>query len=340
MCSYIDGELTPEELTALEAFLQQYPAIRQELELLDNVRLQPDEEVVFENRASLYKGIKVDEDITTMMLSYIDNELDITKKKQLQVYLDSHPEAKKELQQFKSAKLDPAERISFGNKQVLYRQQKPVRRIAVWWGAAAAVVAGVLVWTMPFTHPETATKHATLADNVKRNIPAKTSTVLPAHQEPPAAVATVPEPNITAGYNQPVKKTVTSSKKPTENQASDVKKDVLENANTSSGAKSEPQASPQFPPPRNTSQEIVERQVAAIPQPAATLSATAADKPTVKEHVIAANVPVTTDAPPANISRPAEGIKGELIMSVSGSDSKILDKVTNVAKFFSRKRNN
>lgn len=71
------------------------------------------------------------------------------------------------------------------------------------------------------------------------------------------------------------------------------------------------------------------------------IAATAAKPDANKETVMASTASVSNNTSTTKITAAAAqpGIQGELIMSVSGSDSKILDKVTNVAKFFSRKRN-
>jgi hypothetical protein len=50
-----DGELSAEEASALEAFLEAHPEFRSEQEAYLSLRLVPDEAVVFEDRATLYK---------------------------------------------------------------------------------------------------------------------------------------------------------------------------------------------------------------------------------------------------------------------------------------------
>jgi hypothetical protein len=90
----------------------------------------------------------------------------------------------------------------------------------------------------------------------------------------------------------------------------------------------------QLPPQRNSMSEVVEQH---LQQANVTI---AAAHPEVKEPVMAsANKVADHSAEKITPVTESPGVPGELIMSVSGSDSKILDKVTNVAKFFSRKRN-
>lgn len=336
LLSYVDNELSGEEKAALEAFLQQHPAIRQELELLQSIRLTPDEEVVFEQKQSLYRGVAADEHIQALMLDYIDGELNTAGQLELTSHLQANFEAVKTLAQFQAARLDPSEHIPFADKASLYRTAKtPVRRISpVWWGAAAAVVAGVLVWLLPFnTELEQSPAKPTLAHVTPQNtpVPAPAPTVLDQDDDlvnrntvttpPSAEKSTVKMPAV-------VKHKAAATRQEAAPQT----------AAASQVNKPEVSAVP-LPPPRNASQEIVEKQNPAANTPAvAAAHPMTADKPAEKEPVIAANA--TTTSANTAASHPAqESIKGELIISVSGSDSKILDKVTNVAKFFSRKRN-
>jgi hypothetical protein len=76
LLSYIDGELNEAEMAALELFLQKHPQFKQELELLEGVRVVPDEMIVFDNKASLYRTISADVvDYEELMLGHIDGEL-------------------------------------------------------------------------------------------------------------------------------------------------------------------------------------------------------------------------------------------------------------------------
>ncbi|RAJ85652.1 hypothetical protein CLV59_102357 [Chitinophaga dinghuensis] len=345
LLSYIDGELREEEMSALEAFLDQHPAIRQELDLLESTRLLPEEDVVFDNKQALYKTGAVPTNMEALMLSYVDGELNSDEQKELSTFLEKRPAAQKELNLLLASKLDNSEQIVFPDKSSLYKHsRKPVYRIAaVWWGAAAAVVAGFMVWMMPMENGRQAHSHPVLADAVKRS--AQVGTV-PATSSVPAGV---PETVQSANTRNVVAETVQPRNvKPANINHGTVaaqEKTHPESAATTAvtqSARTESSGNPQLPPPRNTTQEIMERQVAPVAAPSVALNNSHSVGIAEKETVIAAGIPTSTPAPVADVSHNtgAPGIKGELIMSVSGSDSKILDKVTNVAKFFSRKRNN
>ncbi|SHM32779.1 hypothetical protein SAMN05444266_107407 [Chitinophaga jiangningensis] len=331
LLSYIDNELSEEERSALEAFLQHHPAIRQELELLDSIRLEPDEEIVFDQKHSLYRGVESDEHIQSLLLDYIDGELDTAGQLELTTYLQEHPESANTLARFQAAKLDPSEQIVFPDRALLYRTTKTqVRRISpVWWGAAAAVVAGILVWMMPFNNAEHQPVKPVLAHVTPQTapVPAPAPTVLDKNDDlvNSNTVTTPSAEKSTAKLQATVKSKIAT-----------VQQEAVPLTAASQVNKPDVAAVP-LPPPRNVSQEIVEKQAATVTLPSVAANhPLVADKPVEKEPVIAANAAISSGT---TASRPAPEIKGELIISVSGSDSKILDKVTNVAKFFSRKRN-
>ncbi|MEN9949803.1 MAG: hypothetical protein RLY85_555 [Bacteroidota bacterium] len=51
---YADGELSPAEEQVVEAFLQQHPMIRTELEMMTALKCEADEKIVFEGKSGLY----------------------------------------------------------------------------------------------------------------------------------------------------------------------------------------------------------------------------------------------------------------------------------------------
>ncbi|PSL49116.1 hypothetical protein CLV51_101446 [Chitinophaga niastensis] len=333
LLSYIDGELNEAELTALELFLQQHPQIRQELDLLEGVRIVPDEQIVFDNKAALYRtGFAGDVDYEALLLGHIDGELTAAEEQTLQEYLRQHPAAQRELDLLQVVKLQPDTEIVFAHKAVLYRssENKPAfvyRRM--WWGAAAAaVIAGLVIWMLPsgnLSH-----QPPVIASAVKKTV------AIPS----PTPVTTVVTPVVPEVVQPVVAKNNKTTTVPVKKAAvaAPVKKQEI--ADVSAPRVDGPVMS-QLPSPRNTMDEVVEKH---LQQASTTQIVTGISAPVNKETVLAANMPATNNNNnvTANniIAAPAQGaVKGELIMSVSGSDSKILDKVTNVAKFFSRKRN-
>ena len=52
---YTDNELTVSRKNTVEKFAATHPAVQKELELLQKTRLQPEENIVFPNKESLYR---------------------------------------------------------------------------------------------------------------------------------------------------------------------------------------------------------------------------------------------------------------------------------------------
>ncbi|UYQ92987.1 hypothetical protein MKQ68_23180 [Chitinophaga horti] len=153
LLSYIDGELAGNELAALKAFLERHPAIKQELTLLESTRLKPEESgFSFGNKAMLYRGGPVNMgNYETYLLSYIDNELSPEDRQLFEQFVRQHPQVKQEMLLWNATRQHPDTSIVFENKALLYRQTTRTRtlRPVYWWSAAAAIVAGLLVWQLP-----------------------------------------------------------------------------------------------------------------------------------------------------------------------------------------------
>lgn len=368
LLSYIDGELTGEEQAALELFLKKHPQFRQELELLEGTRLVPDEQLVFDNKAALYRTASpAAVDYEELMLGYIDGELTPSEEITLQAYLEQHPAAQTELRLLQATKLTPDTTLVFTDKASLYRSSKrrilPVYRRIGWGAAAAAVVAGLIFWLLP-AGQQPSTSPAIASAN-------KPTVTAPANKVSPEAAPQLAVPGTTqnadaaslAANSKPTEassvpvtaqnadaslatrsKSVTTKSadasllaKNSKAAASHVKKTVVVSEPTLAAAtpKADAPVISQLPPQRNSMSEVVEQH---LQQANVTIAAV---HPEVKEPVMAAvkQVPDYSNTNKVTPVTEQPGAPGELIMSVSGSDSRILDKVTNVAKFFSRKRN-
>lgn len=345
LLNYIDGELNEAEQAALELFLQKHPQFKQELDLLEAVRAVPDESIVFDNKAALYRTSSVDTiDYEELMLSYIDGELTPAEEQTLQVYLAQQPVAQKELSLLQATKLTADANLVFGDRASLYRSTErrtaPMYRRIGWGAAAAAVVAGLIIWLLPAHHSPQPPAYAANTPGTVTAPTVKTAPA-PATAVPEVAAAPVVIPAAASPRNnQPLlakanKTAATHEKKPVAATATQVKTtDLAANATP----KADVPVMSQLPPQRNSVEELVEQHLQQAEN--AHIAATAAKPDANKETVMASTASVTNTTINNKIAAaPQPGIQGELIMSVSGSDSKILDKVTNVAKFFSRKRN-
>ncbi|SEK91065.1 hypothetical protein SAMN04488505_1011120 [Chitinophaga rupis] len=353
LLSYIDGELNAAETTALQTFLDKYPHVAQELETWQAMRLSAVDTPAFEHKEMLYRhtATLTTDNYETYFLSYIDGELTAAEEQTLQQFLQQHPELQASLQLLQRTKLQADPALHMPGKAGLYRKTTTKVRISpIWWGAAAAVVAGAfLLWILPLQQGaqntaivaasqqgQTATPAAP-GQNLQKAAP---SVSLPVTQQPAPALANntpaaVPEKHaLIAKNNTPIKRTVTQKAAVSPSAAASA------NTNTVIGNNAQP-ALAQLPQPRATSEEVVQQHLEKKIQ-------TTAEVPPVqdvaanRDQTMASSVKLPhTPAPEAQpaAAAPAPEIQGELIMSVtSSSESRLLNGVTNVAKFFSRKK--
>lgn len=352
LLSFVDGELNAEEIAALELFMQKNPGIREELALLNAAKITPDTALVFDNKANLYRGasaLSLD-NYEEYLLSYVDHELTATEAAAVERFLEQHPQKRQELAWLQATRQQPDLSLQFENKAVLYRHTAKTRKIqpGIWWGAVAAVVAGLVIWLVPFNHkattppPAIATTTPTTPSMVQ-TVPAPAIVVSPEDSkaldvtETPAIAQTTPAPIKTeetphraaakkAGVKPATAPVVTAP-------------DVAANNTNIPAAVPVPEKQEAAPvlaklaPPRNTSREVIEGRLEENKAGNVTVANT------VKDPVLATSTPIErtekVEQPPA--AAPAQ-VQGELIASVSGSDSKLLDKVTNVAKLFSKRK--
>jgi hypothetical protein len=141
---YMDNELSSDERRMVEAFMQEHPDLKEELELLEQFKLIPDKAISFPHKEDLLK--ENGEALITLnnyeewLVLYIDNELTHTKRIKVESFAAAHPHVAAELALLQRTKLRP-EAVVFTDKQFLYRREEKVRPIGVIrWRAAAAVL--------------------------------------------------------------------------------------------------------------------------------------------------------------------------------------------------------
>lgn len=328
--SYVDGELSPEEATALEAFVAAHPQVRAEFDQLLAVKLTP-ESPVFDNKASLYRQAAAPErNYETVLLEYLDGELAPAEARALEVFMDEHSALRAELAIWEKTRLQPDLSVTFGDKSTLYRhaeKQRVVRMDRRLWWAAAAMLAGSLFL-------------------LRNSFRSGDSVVI----NPPVAVVSQPaSPAVTPKAETPLP----SAAPATENNTA-----VLADAKPQPrAAAAKPATPPAAQAPAKAAAEIREDETPATS--GALLALNAIDRPSPREDAPAVNAGIS--GTPAGIrQQPAPAVKtsidmqhtaslataapeppGELIMSVTGNgiESKVLDKVTNVARIFAKKRN-
>lgn len=170
---YVDNELLAAEREMVEAFVGEYPYLREELELLQDTVLQMEDDMIID-KTSLLKSAAVEE----WMLLHVDNELTGDAKDKLLQHIQSNESLQKDWKLLQQTKLDSQEVWVFEDKALLYRKEKSklIRFAYVRWAAAAALIAaGFFVGVNMLNKPKGAeiavqpTLPKTTADNANDN---------------------------------------------------------------------------------------------------------------------------------------------------------------------------
>lgn len=135
---YVDGELTPEECDAVEAFAAAHPDLQEELDILLSTRLNAEPVVFLDKSALMADNMKMN-NIDESLLLYLDDELKGEAKAGLEWDLEHNKDMQAQYQLLLKTRLDPSEKIVYPDKTELYRHaQRSVRPL--FWVRAAAVV--------------------------------------------------------------------------------------------------------------------------------------------------------------------------------------------------------
>ena len=217
---YVDGELTPQQRTAVELFVQQNPDLLPELETLQQTILSTEDENIFMDKSSLLKinsSISIDNYEEYFLLD-IDKELDTAAKNEVEKFVLQHPELQEQFTILKQTVLAP-EVIIFTDKQSLYRKEER-RLVPLNWmrfAAAAAVIGfAVMVWWLMPGKKMNENELATVKPSVEKTVPAtgdtdktnqpQTVDILPNNNEVAAVKQDATENKNTAVKTQKVNK--------------------------------------------------------------------------------------------------------------------------------------
>lgn len=155
---WVDGELSPEEMEAVERFVEANPDLAEELAILQDTKLMPDHNIVFENKAALLKldtnAINLN-NYETWFLLYIDQELTVADQQKVELFVLQHPSLQTEFELFKQTKL-VNETWVFEHKDSLYKSEKTKRPVVYmrWMRYAVAAVFIGIVATVWMIAPE------------------------------------------------------------------------------------------------------------------------------------------------------------------------------------------
>jgi len=140
---YIDNELTVEQMKQVELFVMDNPDLEEELVMLQQSRLIPDDSIVFDEKHLLMK--EENDSFINMnnyeewLVSYVDNELNEQQKIIVEKFAASHAHVQQELALFKQTKLQP-EKIIFADKRVLYKRESARIVSMQWWRISVAAM--------------------------------------------------------------------------------------------------------------------------------------------------------------------------------------------------------
>jgi anti-sigma factor RsiW len=363
LLSAIDGELNGEEMAALEAFMQQHPAIRNELALLQSTKLHPDEEKIFGAKASLYRGVPDTlsaSNYERFLLDYVDNELNASDRIAVEALVGQHPHIRQELALLQAARVAPDLSVTFGDKASLYKKERTQVRPLWKWSAAAAVIVGVAVW---FITEQRTGRQAQVADNiaVRNDSPAPLPQIAPQVTAPlvsdagtssgsmtqTAPVSTPAPANTSVDEGQradngsrnassaPALARIATDKGDRQRPASDVTANEKNLKEDNRIPDNRLPVLAKIPQPASTSGEVVQQLQEKTQQQERILAENVVA--VVEKPAVMANADKISDAVPA-VAAPAN-VKGELVVAVTmNGDSKLLNGVANVARFLSRKK--
>ena len=199
---YMDNELSSDDRRMVEAFIVQHPDLKEELELLQQFKLEPDTAITYTGKEEL---MKIDGSSPVTLTNYdewlslyIDNELTAEQKANVEKFLTENPAINTELSLYKRSKLQP-ETIVFADKQSLYRKEEKVRRITpVWWRVAAAVLIIIIGTTVVLVNNKSAGNKDDIAKTLPGTEKPTTPVELPEQTTTENPVAVVEEKNIVA----------------------------------------------------------------------------------------------------------------------------------------------
>ncbi|MBO9200057.1 MULTISPECIES: anti-sigma factor family protein [Niastella] len=153
---YVDEELKAAEREAVEQFIQQNPDLEEELVMLQQSVLQPDEGIVFEQKESLFRNTAVDgineSNCEEYFVLYGDDELTNEEKDKVEQFVYKHPQYQADFEFILQVKLVPDNSLSFPDKAYLFRSEEEDNRVIAfpWWRFTAAAIALLSIGSMVF----------------------------------------------------------------------------------------------------------------------------------------------------------------------------------------------
>jgi len=197
---YIDNELSVDQKKQVELFVQENPDLEEELVMLKQSRLIPDDSLVFDKKHLLMKEENAPHSTSNSFINlnnyeqwlimYVDDELSAEEKLAIEKFALAHPHVQQELELFQQTKVQPEELV-FPNKEVLYRREKTVRVISIQWlrvavAAVLVIAAGITLYSIFNKSTDKGITPNGIAK--KEQVPASINATLPAKENQTAIV--------------------------------------------------------------------------------------------------------------------------------------------------------
>jgi anti-sigma factor RsiW len=152
---YADHELSAQEREMVDSFLQENPDLKEELQLLFQLRVKPEAGILFEPKASLYRhsvpsDSVISNDSMHLLLLYVDGELDQENKAAVEKMVAQNDVLRQELMLLEQTRVEPDLDMAFPGKDMLYKRASNTPPRLVWWLRVAAAAAVLLAasWLM------------------------------------------------------------------------------------------------------------------------------------------------------------------------------------------------
>jgi len=143
---YADNELSAIEKKNVDEFVQSNPELGEELVMLLQTISQK-EDILLNNKMSLYKKEPLSSDEQEKLLLHLDNELNEVEKNEIAALIKSSKSVSEEWNTIQSAKFFTESTIVYEDKKSLYRTEKG-RLVYLPWRKllAAAILVGIGLW--------------------------------------------------------------------------------------------------------------------------------------------------------------------------------------------------
>ena len=145
--SYLDGELSSQEVAEVEFFLQQHPGLKAELNAFKLTMLSGDEEISFPKKELLKKGITL-VNYEDYFIRKVEGDLSPSEAIDLSAFMNQHPELQREMNAYAATKLIADSSTVFPNKNSLKRRDRRVIPMYVRYGVVVALAASLMLIVM------------------------------------------------------------------------------------------------------------------------------------------------------------------------------------------------